>query len=283
MKVKRGDSRLKMESFTDMKREILGRSWHRAEDRLQASQPHRGPKRAGVRESPRKKNMREQVDLRNKIRSMKPFTDKFDDDQVTFAVPQSSSRREFETDEVILARRDKQISYGKNTVDYDRYSTLVPKDERTEGMPTTPKKQFKYSRRQWDGLVRIWKQKIHTTVSDIEAGNTEINVKDEDRRRIKDEEPIIKDEEPDFESESECFVGSSWADEMEEEYGSRCRTESSASSDQGLGHSSVSSMGDVASGRNSPADDFCMKPVKSENADEYYEITLTSNDDFIDA
>jgi len=280
MKVKREDCRRKMESFTDMKREILGRSWHRAEDRMQASL---GPKRAGVRESPRKKNMREQVDLRNKIRSMKPFTDKIDNDQVTFATPRTTSRRELETDENILIRREKQISYGKNTVDYDRYSTLVPKDERTEGMPTTPKKQFKYSRRQWDGLVRIWKQKIHSTVSDIEAGNTEINVKDEDRRRVKDEDPDIKEEEPDFEIESECFVGSSWADEMEEEYGSRCRTESSASSDQGLGHSSVSSMGDVASGRNSPADDFCMKTEKVRAADEYYELTLTSNDDFIDA
>ena len=68
----------------------------------------------------------------------------------------------------ISFRREKQIAYGKNTVDYDKYMRMVPKRDRKERMPRTPNKYKKLSRRQWDGLVKYWKQGIHATVAALE-------------------------------------------------------------------------------------------------------------------
>jgi len=73
-----------------------------------------------------------------------------------------------ELDENILNRRERQIAYGKNMVDYDKYMTMVSKRDRKERMPRTPNKYKKFSRRQWDGLVKNWKQEIHTTVAALE-------------------------------------------------------------------------------------------------------------------
>jgi len=66
-----------------------------------------------------------------------------------------------ETDSSIISRREKQIEYGKSTPAYERYITQVPKEARTAKMPRTPEKTRKYSRRQFDGMVKIWKIRIH--------------------------------------------------------------------------------------------------------------------------
>jgi len=68
---------------------------------------------------------------------------------------------EYVTDPVVLNRRQKQIDYGKNTLAYDRYVEQVPKNRRQRGMPRTPPKNRVFSRRQWDGLVKAWKIRIH--------------------------------------------------------------------------------------------------------------------------
>merc|ERR1711994_1057509 len=74
---------------------------------------------------------------------------------------EASKKREYETDPEVLARREKQIEYGKNTLAYDRYKKQVSKDMREDKMPRTPPKHMKYSRRQWDGLIKHWKIRIH--------------------------------------------------------------------------------------------------------------------------
>lgn len=74
-----------------------------------------------------------------------------------------SSRKpvEYEKDIVILVRRQKQIDYGKNTLGYDNYVKQVPRDQRTKDHPRTPPKHIKYSRRAWDGLIKVWRKKLH--------------------------------------------------------------------------------------------------------------------------
>ena len=68
----------------------------------------------------------------------------------------------------IIFRREKQISYGKNTLAYDKYISLIPKSERQSRDPRTPQKHKRYSRRQWEGIVKKWKQDIHTVVNTVE-------------------------------------------------------------------------------------------------------------------
>ena len=66
-----------------------------------------------------------------------------------------SGRHEVETDTTILTRRQKQIEYCKRTDDYKAYIKEVPKQSRGQSMPKTPDMNRKYSRRQWDGAVKV--------------------------------------------------------------------------------------------------------------------------------
>ncbi|KDO33109.1 hypothetical protein SPRG_01921 [Saprolegnia parasitica CBS 223.65] len=67
-----------------------------------------------------------------------------------------------ETDPHKLAQRQKQIDFGKNTIGYDRYTQLVPRNERKQGVhPSTPDKTQAISKRMWDGRVRVWRSALH--------------------------------------------------------------------------------------------------------------------------
>ncbi|PNF28921.1 hypothetical protein B7P43_G01799 [Cryptotermes secundus] len=85
-------------------------------------------------------------------------------EKIPYSTNESKKSRkviEYETDPEVLHRRQKQIDYGKNTTGYDRYRELVPKDKRTKKHPRTPPKHIKYSRRAWDGIIRVWRQSLH--------------------------------------------------------------------------------------------------------------------------
>lgn len=44
---------------------------------------------------------------------------------------------------------------------YERYVETVPRSERTRDHPRTPNKYGKYSRRAFDGLIKIWRKQLH--------------------------------------------------------------------------------------------------------------------------
>ncbi|XP_053952421.1 histone RNA hairpin-binding protein [Anastrepha ludens] len=85
----------------------------------------------------------------------------------------SSKESQVEDDPVVLARRQKQIDYGKNTVAYERYLEMVPIRKRNH--PRTPDKYGKYSRRTFDGLIKVWRKQLHYYDPEPVAGNAEDN------------------------------------------------------------------------------------------------------------
>eukprot|EP01120_Amphizonella_sp_Union-15-10_P010261 TRINITY_DN4086_c0_g1_i1.p1 TRINITY_DN4086_c0_g1~~TRINITY_DN4086_c0_g1_i1.p1 ORF type:complete len:339 (+),score=65.30 TRINITY_DN4086_c0_g1_i1:83-1099(+) len=68
---------------------------------------------------------------------------------------------DLETDDRRLEQRQKQIEYGYNTEGYKNYMLLVPKTRRRDGMPKTPEKKQKCSKRSWDGQIRKWRRQLH--------------------------------------------------------------------------------------------------------------------------
>jgi len=220
----------------------FGRAWNRAEERLDKSN------RRGVRESPRKR-VKNENDLRNKLKKTLKNHSVTEDDQVQFMVPTF----ELETDEDVLNRREKQIAYGKNTVDYDKYTELVKRIDRKDRMPRTPNKNKKYSRRQWDGIVKNWKQQIHSTVSALEGL----------------EEEMETSIDPDWKLDGRLSSTGSWAEEVEaEDFRHRVGSSASLSSDQGLGLSMSSS------GANTPRERLDSDDIK----DSVFEICSPESD-----
>lgn len=69
---------------------------------------------------------------------------------------------EMETQMDVLKRRQKDVDYGKNTIGYQNYVDMVPKDKRAKEHPVTPDKFRKMPRRAWDNMVKMWRVKLHS-------------------------------------------------------------------------------------------------------------------------
>lgn len=73
-----------------------------------------------------------------------------------------------EEDEHRIAQRQKQIDYGKNTLAYDKFSAVLPRDKRTRGDPMTPLARQKCSKRSFAGQVTSWKKRVYDFVAALE-------------------------------------------------------------------------------------------------------------------
>lgn len=71
------------------------------------------------------------------------------------------SSNAIETDPGRIAKRQKQVDFGKNTIGYSRYIKLVPRASRTRDHPRTPNVRKKMSKRAFDGLITKWRRQLH--------------------------------------------------------------------------------------------------------------------------
>ena len=79
-----------------------------------------------------------------------------------------NSKKEFDPE--VLERRQKQIDCVKNTLAYQNYIRQIPKKERPNHLPRTPKKTLKYSQ-QWVSNRRAWKRSIQLWNNDRDETN----------------------------------------------------------------------------------------------------------------
>jgi len=69
--------------------------------------------------------------------------------------------KELETDQRKLNARQRQLDIGKETEGYKKYIKEVKRKDRTAHHPQTPDKNIARSTRSWQGMVRLWRRKLH--------------------------------------------------------------------------------------------------------------------------
>jgi hypothetical protein len=79
-----------------------------------------------------------------------------------------------ETDPRRIAQREKQISFGKNTIGYTRYCELVPRHARKPSDPSTPRANVKKSKRAFAGEIKAWRRQLHEYDQDDDGTMEEV-------------------------------------------------------------------------------------------------------------
>lgn len=100
--------------------------------------------------------------LQDGTNSAKKTMDFSRDFEIEAAAPEKSSvPAEIETDPRKLRQRQKQIDYGKNTLGYEKYARDVPRSKRGNEDPRTPDKYRVCSKRAFEGLLKVWRRRLH--------------------------------------------------------------------------------------------------------------------------
>lgn len=99
--------------------------------------------------------------------------------------------------QTILARRQKQIQYGKIQECYRHYLRLVPRTKRTRFHPQTPDIHRKYSRRGFDTLIRVWKKQLHAWEIKLQSSSLELPLENAVAEKIINEPVPLKSESED--------------------------------------------------------------------------------------
>eukprot|EP01111_Echinosteliopsis_oligospora_P011099 TRINITY_DN3575_c0_g1_i1.p1 TRINITY_DN3575_c0_g1~~TRINITY_DN3575_c0_g1_i1.p1 ORF type:complete len:200 (+),score=59.25 TRINITY_DN3575_c0_g1_i1:45-644(+) len=113
---------------------------------------------------------------------------------------------EKEQDEHRLKMRERQIGFGKNTLGYQRYLEMIPREKRKRGDPMTPDKTRVCSKRSWDGVIRKWRRQLHAFDPETEDNQVTIDLNEDVDWDYADSTVAISDDKHKHDTPSSTFI-----------------------------------------------------------------------------